>query len=78
VTCSPHLAETRDVVAAVVASRGDITILDAPAVLPEVPALRVPEPGDPRFAQFWPHRHAADAMFIALLKRGSDPIELPG
>jgi 16S rRNA (cytosine967-C5)-methyltransferase len=61
-----------------VASRGDITILDAPAVLPEVPALRVPEPGDPRFAQFWPHRHATDAMFIALLKRGSDPIELPG
>jgi len=67
VTCSPHLAETRDVVTAVAQSRDDITILDAPAVLPEVPALRGPEP---RFAQFWPHRHGTDAIFLALLRRG--------
>jgi 16S rRNA (cytosine967-C5)-methyltransferase len=67
VTCSPHLAETSDVVTAVARSRGDVTILDAPAVLPEVPALRGP---DPRFAQFWPHRHGTDAIFIALLRRG--------
>ena len=33
VTCSPHLAETRDVVTAVAGRRGDVTILDAPAVL---------------------------------------------
>ena len=51
-------------------ARGDVTILDAPAVLPEVPSLRVPEPADPRFAQFWPHRHGTDAIFIALLLRG--------
>ena len=44
VTCSPHLAETRDVVTAVAQSRDDVTILDAPAVLPEVPALRSPDP----------------------------------
>ena len=67
VTCSPHLAETRDVVTAVAQSRDDVTILDAPAVLAEVPALRGP---DPRFAQFWPHRHGTDAIFIALLRRG--------
>jgi 16S rRNA (cytosine967-C5)-methyltransferase len=70
VTCSPHLAETRDVVTAVAQSRDDIiplTILDAPAVLPEVPALRSPES---RFAQFWPHRHGTDAIFLALLRRG--------
>jgi 16S rRNA (cytosine967-C5)-methyltransferase len=71
VTCSPHLAETRDVVTAVVRSRDDVTVLDAPAVLAEVPALRAPEdPADPgysRFAQFWPHRHGTDAIFIALL-----------
>ncbi len=66
VTCSPHLAETRDVVTAVAQSRDDVTILDAPAVLPEVPALRSPEPG---FAQFWPHRHGTDAIFLALLRR---------
>ena len=69
VTCSPHLAETRDVVTAVAQSRDDVTILDAPAVLPEVPALRV-RPEGPRFAQFWPHRHGTDAIFLALLRRG--------
>ena len=66
VTCSPHLAETRDVVTAVAGCRGDVTILDAPAVLAEVPGLRGP---DPRFAQFWPHRHGTDAIFLALIKR---------
>jgi len=73
VTCSPHVAETRDVAAAVAQARNDVTILDAPAVLPEVPALRAPgsPPGaDPRFAQFWPHRHGTDAIFLALLRRG--------
>ena len=66
VTCSPHLAETRDVVTAVTQARDDVTVLDAPAVLPEVPGLRSP---DPRFAQFWPHRHGTDATFLALLRR---------
>ena len=66
VTCSPHLAETRDVVTAVAERRGDVTILDAPAVLAEVPGLRA---SDPRFAQFWPHRHGTDAIFLALLRR---------
>ena len=80
-TCSPHVAETRDVVTAVADRRGDVTILDAPAVLAEVPDLRCPAPRgstenprrDPRyarFAQFWPHRHGTDAIFLALLRRG--------
>jgi 16S rRNA (cytosine967-C5)-methyltransferase len=78
VTCSPHLAETRDVVTAVTQARDDVTILDAPAVLPEVPGLRRAESGahsradsgpDSRFAQFWPHRHGTDAIFLALLRR---------
>ena len=66
VTCSPHVAETREVVTDVADRRGDVTILDAPAVLAEVPGLRSPEP---RFAQFWPHRHGTDAIFLALLRR---------
>jgi 16S rRNA (cytosine967-C5)-methyltransferase len=66
VTCSPHLAETRDVVTGVASHRGDVTILDAPGVLPEVPGLAA---SDPRFAQFWPHRHGTDAIFLALLRR---------
>jgi len=67
VTCSPHLSETHDVVTAVVGARSDVTILDAPAVLAEVPDL--PTPRDKRFAQFWPHRHTTDAMFLALIRR---------
>jgi 16S rRNA (cytosine967-C5)-methyltransferase len=74
VTCSPHLAETRDVVLAVAQARDDVTILDAPAVLAEVPRLRSADPGadsgdGSRFAQFWPHRHGTDAIFLALLRR---------
>jgi 16S rRNA (cytosine967-C5)-methyltransferase len=67
VTCSPHLAETHDIVTAVTSARTDVTVLDAPAVLPEVPGLASPH--DSRFAQFWPHRHGTDAMFLALLQR---------
>jgi len=67
VTCSPHLAETQDVLGDVLAERRDVTILDAPAVLAEVPQLRCGEHG--RYAQFWPHRHGTDAIFLALLRR---------
>ena len=85
VTCSPVPAETRDVVTDVVAAagrvgRGDVRkvddgmagveVLDAPAVLGDIPALRSP---DPRFAQLWPHRHGTDAIFIALLRRVTTP-----
>jgi 16S rRNA (cytosine967-C5)-methyltransferase len=68
VTCSPHVAETRDVVSDVLSGRDDIRVLDAPAVLPEVPGLRCQEPHG-SFAQFWPHRHGTDAIFVALLRR---------
>jgi 16S rRNA (cytosine967-C5)-methyltransferase len=68
VTCSPHVAETRDVVASVRQARNDVELLDAPAVLAEVPGLACPGPNE-RYAQFWPHRHGTDAIFIALLRR---------
>ncbi len=71
VTCSPHLAETRDVVADVMAHCAGVSVLDAPKVLAEVPELSGPglrrPPGG--FAQFWPHRHGTDAIFVALLRR---------
>jgi 16S rRNA (cytosine967-C5)-methyltransferase len=70
VTCSPHVAETRAVVGDVTAGRAGVTVLDAPALLGEVPGLRCPEPYQ-HFAQFWPHRHGTDANFIALLRRGT-------
>ena len=34
----------------------------------EVPGLRCPAPAS-RYAQFWPHRHGTDAIFLALLRR---------
>jgi 16S rRNA (cytosine(967)-C(5))-methyltransferase len=68
VTCSPHLDETRAVVGDVLRGRDDVTVLDAPAVLAEVPGLRCPGP-DGRYAQFWPDRHGTDAIFLALLQR---------
>ncbi|GAA4625384.1 transcription antitermination factor NusB [Actinoallomurus vinaceus] len=66
VTCSPHLAETKVVVDDVLRGRDDVERLDAPSHLTEVPGL-----GDGPYAQFWPHRHGTDAMFLALLRRRS-------
>ncbi|HLU72832.1 MAG TPA: RsmB/NOP family class I SAM-dependent RNA methyltransferase, partial [Nonomuraea sp.] len=64
VTCSPHLAETRVVVGDVLARRDDVEQLDARDYLPEVGGL-----GGGPHAQFWPHRHGTDAMFLALLRK---------
>jgi len=68
VTCSPHVAETRAVVGEVTAARDDVLLLDAPALLSEVPDLACPGPGG-RYAQFWPHLHGTDAIFLAVLRR---------
>jgi 16S rRNA (cytosine967-C5)-methyltransferase len=68
VTCSPVPAETRDVVNAIVGADPDVEILDASAVLSEVPGT---ESAGPLFAQLWPHRHGTDAIFIALLRRSA-------
>ena len=68
VTCSPHVAETRDVLAAVLDGRPDIGLLDAPALLAEVAGLSCPAPFG-KYAQFWPHRHGTDAIFLAVLRR---------
>jgi 16S rRNA (cytosine967-C5)-methyltransferase len=63
VTCSPHTAETVDVVAAA-AERDDVEVLPVAPLFPEVPDLARGEA-----AQLWPHRHGTDAMFMALLRR---------
>ncbi|HEY2166998.1 MAG TPA: transcription antitermination factor NusB [Jatrophihabitantaceae bacterium] len=63
VTCSPHPAETVDVLARVVDPEA---LLDAGAVL-QVPDCHVGPGG--RAAQLWPHRHGTDAMFCALIRR---------
>ncbi|TDD79384.1 RsmB/NOP family class I SAM-dependent RNA methyltransferase [Actinomadura rubrisoli] len=68
VTCSPHLAETRVVVDDVLRARQDVERLDSPAVLASV-APDLTGLGEGPYAQFWPHRHGTDAMFLALLRR---------
>ncbi|GAB2463205.1 transcription antitermination factor NusB [Jatrophihabitans fulvus] len=56
VTCSPHPAETTDVVAG-------HRLEDARPLFPGVPDL-----GDGPTVQLWPHRHGTDAMFLALVR----------
>ena len=68
VTCSPHPAETVEVVAALTRSRSDFSVLDARRSMPGVDDL-----GDGPFVQLWPHRHGTDAMFLAILRRTPTP-----
>ena len=63
VTCSPHTAETVDVVDAA-AARDDVEVLPVAPLFPDVPDMARGE-----YGQLWPHRHGTDAMFMALLRR---------
>lgn len=67
-TCSPHPAETVEVVDAVLARREDVQVLDTPALLPGVP-----DAARGAHLQLWPDRHGTDAMFLALLRRTPRP-----
>ena len=63
VTCSPHADETAAIVEAVLNSNPQLELLDAAALLPEVPGA-----ARGGYVQLWPHRHGTDAMFLALLR----------
>ena len=63
-TCSPHVAETRGLVDAVLADRPDVAEEDARALVPQVEAV-----GPGPHVQLWPHLHGTDAMFFVLLRR---------
>ena len=63
-TCSPVLAETRDVVAATL-DRGGVDLVPLEW---DVPDSAGPVPGT---RQLLPHRHQTDAMFLALLRRSA-------
>ncbi|TPW76317.1 RsmB/NOP family class I SAM-dependent RNA methyltransferase [Schumannella soli] len=73
VTCSPHLAETREVVAGALARHPELRAVDTPAALAPIATrdLELTPDGDAAdtAAQLWPHRHGTDAMFIQLLTR---------
>ena len=66
-TCSPVVAETVDVVRATLAGRDDVRLEDAGPLLPEAEDATCA--GLPEAVQLWPHRHATDAMFLALLRK---------
>lgn len=68
VTCSPHLAETRAVVDDVLARRGDVQRLDAPAAVRAVSVGPI-DLTDGDDVQLWPHVHGTDAMHLTLLRR---------
>jgi 16S rRNA (cytosine967-C5)-methyltransferase len=63
VTCSPHLAETREQIVRVVEA-GAAELLDARPAFRPVPLI-----DDAITVQLWPHRHGTDAMFFAGLRR---------
>lgn len=70
VTCSPHLAETRTVVADVLAALPDgaVEMLDARALVTEIAGTDVPLAAR-LDVQLWPHLHGTDAMHLTLLRR---------
>ncbi|MBV2354516.1 rRNA cytosine-C5-methyltransferase [Streptomyces sp. J2-1] len=63
-TCSPHLAETRAVVADVLKQYPQTELIDARPLLDGVPEL-----GEGPDVQLWPHLHGTDAMYLALVRR---------
>ncbi|MCJ1694359.1 rRNA small subunit methyltransferase B [Rathayibacter caricis] len=75
VTCSPHLGETRRVLALAQERFGDgLELMDTPEVLRGVTLDELDLPEGARHVQLWPHRHGTDAMFIQLLRR-AEPSE---
>ncbi|WP_104134130.1 RsmB/NOP family class I SAM-dependent RNA methyltransferase [Cryobacterium sp. Y62] len=70
VTCSPHTAETRAIVAlAMRKAGGTVRALDTAAIVQSFSGANLDLPADTGSVQLWPHRHGTDAMFITLLQR---------
>ncbi|RNE66541.1 RsmB/NOP family class I SAM-dependent RNA methyltransferase [Cryobacterium tepidiphilum] len=70
VTCSPHLGETRGIVAAALKTWGDrIEECDTAAVVQGFARSELDLAGAGTQVQLWPHRQGTDAMFITLLTR---------
>jgi 16S rRNA (cytosine967-C5)-methyltransferase len=68
VTCSPHLAETRVVLADVLKRHPGVERVDVGEVLSHVVSHPLDLGTSDGTVQLWPHRHGTDAMFISLLR----------
>jgi 16S rRNA (cytosine967-C5)-methyltransferase len=66
VTCSPHAAETKAIVASVLRKLPGVERLNTPEVLQAISKVPLDLPAASH-VQLWPHRHGTDAMFIQLL-----------
>ena len=67
-TCSPHLAETVEVIDTVLATTPGIEQLDARELV-SVPADQL---GAGPHVQLWPHIHGTDGMFLTALRKSGD------
>ncbi|WP_062202248.1 RsmB/NOP family class I SAM-dependent RNA methyltransferase [Demequina salsinemoris] len=65
ITCSPLLAETRDVVASAAGAR----VLDAREAVASATGTEPADWGRGPHVQLWTHVHGTDSMFLALLER---------
>lgn len=67
-TCSPHLAETSQLVASVLHETG-ATLHDARPLFLDAQGAPIADLGDGPDVQLWPHLHGTDAMYFALLRK---------
>ncbi len=78
VTCSPHLAETRLVVAdalkAAAKAGTRATLVDARPVIDALALRSGLDLGEGPQVQLWPHVHGTDAMHLTLLRRERAPL----
>lgn len=70
VTCSPHLAETVQVVEAALTRHSHVSTLAAAPWVRGADGKPLPDTGHSPYVQLWPHVHGTDAMFCALLRVG--------
>ncbi|NHN55002.1 rRNA small subunit methyltransferase B [Calidifontibacter sp. DB0510] len=74
-TCSPHLAETVQVVRDALTAHPEVTAEDARPYFRAADGSAIEGVGDGPWVQLWPHRHHTDAMFFALLRKS--PVAQP-
>lgn len=70
VTCSPHLAETIEVVKETLQkfAADDFELIDVNPLLHQVVGPEIPS-GNEKHLQLWPHLHQSDAMHLSLIRR---------
>ena len=69
VTCSPHVGETRAVVADALKRHPELAELPTQQIVQDSAREPLDLAGPAAQVQLWPHRHGTDAMFIALLAK---------